>query len=64
VRQKAVAGGALFDCEYTGYFQSGATSRPTRNGAPCRSAVDNDPLEGMQLRISRRPARPAPAETE
>lgn len=62
VRQKAVASGALFDCEYTGYFRSGATAGPTRNGAPCRSAVNNDPLEGMQLRIARRPPRPAESE--
>ena len=55
VRQKAVPGGAPFDCEYTGYFQSGASAGPTRNGAPCRSAIDHDPLEGMQLRIAPRP---------
>ena len=58
VRQKAVPGGALVDCEYTGYFQSGGIAGPARNGAPCRSAVDNDPLEGMQLRITPRPATP------
>ncbi len=63
VRQKAAASGALFDCEYTGYFRSGATAGPARNGAPCRSAIDNDPLEGMQLRITPRPTRPASAET-
>jgi hypothetical protein len=57
VRQKSGPGGALFDCEYTGYFQSGATVGPARNGAPCRSAIENDPLEGMQLRITPRPAR-------
>jgi hypothetical protein len=59
VRQKAVPGGAPFDCEYTGYFQSGATAGPTRNGAPCRSAIDSDALEGMQLRLTPRPASPA-----
>jgi hypothetical protein len=58
VRQKAAAGGALFDCEYAGYFQSGATSAPARNGAPCRSTIDGDPLEGIQLRIAARPADP------
>ncbi len=61
VRQKAAAAEALFDCEYTGYFQSGATAGPSRNGAPCRSAVDGDPLEGLELRITRRPAPTAPA---
>jgi hypothetical protein len=59
VRQKATESGAQFDCEYTGYFQSGATAGPARNGAPCRSAHDNDPLEGMQLRITPRPTHPA-----
>jgi hypothetical protein len=55
VRQKAVPGGVPLDCEYTGYFQSGAMAGPTRNGAPCRSAIDHDALEGMQLRITPRP---------
>jgi hypothetical protein len=59
VRQKAVPGGALVDCEYTGYFQSGAVAGPARNGAPCRSAIENDPLEGIQLRITPRQARDA-----
>jgi hypothetical protein len=59
VRQKAVAGGALVDCDYTGYFQSGAIAGPVRNGAPCRSAIENDPLEGMQLHLTPRPARDA-----
>jgi hypothetical protein len=59
VRQKSVAGDAPFDCEYTGYFQSGATAGPARNGAPCRSTIDNDALEGMELRITPRPARRA-----
>jgi hypothetical protein len=56
VRQKAAPGGAQVDCEYTGYFQSGAMAGPARNGAPCRSAIDNDPLEGMELRITPRSA--------
>jgi len=58
VRQKAVPSGAPLDCEYTGYFQSGATAGPSRNGAPCRSTIDRDALEGMQLRIIPRPIRP------
>lgn len=58
IRQKQGAGGALFDCEYAGYFRSGATAGPVRNGAPCRSPSGNDPLEGMQVRIT---ARPLPA---
>ncbi len=55
VRQKAVPGNVPLDCEYSGYFQSGATAGPTRNGAPCRSAIEHDALEGMQLRITPRP---------
>ena len=55
VRQKTVPGGASLDCEYTGYFQSGAIAGPIRNGAPCRSAVERDALEGMQLRVTPRP---------
>ncbi|HLZ99210.1 MAG TPA: hypothetical protein VKP66_14825, partial [Steroidobacteraceae bacterium] len=27
---------------------------PMRNGAPCRSTVANDPLEGIQVRICKR----------
>ena len=57
MRQKAVPGGALFDCEYAGYFGSGAIAGPVRNGAPCRSSVEGDPLEGLQLRIVPRPPR-------
>jgi hypothetical protein len=58
VRQKAIAGDALFDCEYSGYFHSGAIVGPCRNGAPCLSTAANDPLEGIQLRIIERPKRP------
>jgi hypothetical protein len=61
LRQKADAGGgARFDCECTGYFASGASAGPARNGAPCRSPVDNDPLEGIQLRITRRATTAGP----
>jgi hypothetical protein len=63
VRQKTAPGSAPLDCEYTGYFQSGAIAGPTRNGAPCRSAIDHDALEGLQLRITPRPARPASTKT-
>ena len=45
---------ASYDCEYSGYFKSGLTVGPLRNGAPCRSTVANDPLEGIQLRIALR----------
>jgi hypothetical protein len=62
IRQKAAAGSAArFDCEYAGYFQSGAVVGPLRNGAPCLSPHDNDPLEGMTLSIVPRPARGGPS---
>ena len=61
VRQKAAAGNTTrLDCEYTGYFQSGAVVGPLRNGAPCLSPHDNDPLEGMALSITPRPSRGGP----
>jgi hypothetical protein len=43
-----------YDCEYSGYFASGAIVGPLRNGAPCRSTVANDPLEGLQVKLVRR----------
>jgi GT2 family glycosyltransferase len=45
---------ADYECEYNGYFASGSIVGPLRNGAPCRSTVANDPLEGLQIRIVRR----------
>ena len=59
VRLKPSAAAAAYDCEYSGYFQSGLTVGPLRNGAPCRSTVANDPLEGIQIRlVSRKVAAP------
>jgi len=58
-----------YDCEYSGYFKSGVTIGPLRNGTPCRSNVANDPLEGIQVLLRRRarggsgPARATPAGT-
>ena len=50
-----------YDTEYSGYFQSGKTIGPLRNGAPCRSPEPNDVLEGIQLVISKSAgARSAP----
>jgi hypothetical protein len=61
IRQKPGPNEMRYDCEYSGYFGSGATSDPARNGAPCRSLGENDALEGMQITITRRPSRmPAP----
>jgi GT2 family glycosyltransferase len=62
LRFKPNPGAAVYDCEYSGYFQSGATVGPLRNGAPCRSTVANDPLEGIQIRLVKRvAATPKPA---
>ena len=54
-RLKPSAKAAAYDCEYSGYFHSGTVTGPFRNGAPCRSTVANDPLEGLQIRIVSRP---------
>lgn len=54
IRLKSTASAANYDCEYSGYFASGAIIGPLRNGAPCRSSVANDPLEGIQVRIRKR----------
>jgi hypothetical protein len=59
VRQRPAAGPPSFDCEYTGYFQSGASIGPTRNGAPCLSGAPNDPLEGLRIRLVARQPRTA-----
>jgi hypothetical protein len=60
IRLKPSAAAASFDCEYSGYYQSGLVVGPMRNGAPCRSSVANDSLEGIQLRILRRDAATLP----
>jgi hypothetical protein len=54
VRLKPNPATAGYECEYSGYFQSGVTVGPLRNGAPCRSTVANDPLEGIQVRLLKR----------
>jgi len=54
VRLKRGPAGASHHCEYSGYFKSGVIVGPMRNGAPCRSTAPNDPLEGIQVRITRR----------
>jgi GT2 family glycosyltransferase len=61
VRLKPSPAAASYDCEYSGYFQSGLTVGPVRNGVPCRSRVANDPLEGIQIRLVRRANMPMPA---
>jgi GT2 family glycosyltransferase len=54
IRFKPSSAAAAYDCEYSGYFQSGTTVGPLRNGAPCRSSVANDSLEGIQVRLVKR----------
>jgi hypothetical protein len=63
VRLKPSTEAAFYDCEYSGYFQSGVTVGPLRNGVPCRSTVANDPLEGVQIRIVKRIAAVVPEST-
>jgi GT2 family glycosyltransferase len=57
LRFKATPAGVGHDCEYSGYFQSGLTVGPLRNGAPCRSTVADDPLEGIHVRLVKRADR-------
>jgi hypothetical protein len=54
IRLTAKPRAKTYDCEYTGYFQSGKTAGPFRNGAPCKSSLSNDPLEGIRLVIRER----------
>lgn len=50
VRLKRKPGVLVFhDCEYSGYFASGAVVGPVKNGTPCRSSTANDPLIGMRV---------------
>jgi GT2 family glycosyltransferase len=55
---------ANHECNYSGYFKSGVTIGPLHNGAPCRSTVANDPLEGIQVIIRKRPASTVKALSE
>lgn len=72
VRVKAGAQTPAYDCEYSGYFQSGTIVGPIRNGVPCRSTVAGDPLEGLQIRLVKRTgaaaavpaAKPVPSRLE
>jgi len=50
---------SLYECRYSGAFQSGAIIGPISNGQPCRSARLNDPLEGIRIQIVRRGEEPA-----
>lgn len=59
VRLKPGSEASSYDCEYSGYYRSSVVVGPLRNGAPCRSTVANDPLEGIQIRIVKRPSAPA-----
>jgi hypothetical protein len=59
IRLKRTAATAAYDLEYSGYFQSGLIVGPLRNGAPCRSTVANDPLEGLKVSLVARSDAPA-----
>jgi hypothetical protein len=59
VRLKPSSETSSYDCEYSGYYRSSVIVGPLRNGAPCRSTVANDPLEGIQIRIVKRPSTAA-----
>ena len=61
LRLKAGAVPDGYDCQYSGYFQSGTICGPFGNGTPCRSTVANDPLEGIQIVIVQRAASSAGA---
>jgi hypothetical protein len=56
IRLKPSPAATAYDCEYSGYFASGLTVGPLRNGVPCRSSVASDPLEGIQVRLVKRSA--------
>jgi hypothetical protein len=60
LRQNGASSG--FDCEYSGYFSSGTIVGPLKNGAPCRSTLKNDPLEGVRVIIRARSATAVPAQ--
>jgi hypothetical protein len=60
IRLKPSPAAAAYDCEYSGYFASGLTVGPVRNGVPCRSSVASDPLEGIQVRLVKRSASMLP----
>ena len=53
VRLKPQASAMGYACAYRGYFRSGAISEPAKNGELCRSPTPGDPLEGIELRITR-----------
>lgn len=59
IRLKPGSAAANFVCEYSGYFKSGKTIGPLYNGAPCRSSVADDSLEGIQVRLVKRTAATA-----
>jgi glycosyltransferase involved in cell wall biosynthesis len=63
VRLKPGSAATAYESEYSGFFKSGLTVGPLRNGAPCRSTLANDPLEGIQVRILKRSSATAPAVT-
>ncbi len=51
-----------FEVVYQGSFFSGGISEPHQNGAPCRAAVLDDPLEAINVRLVERGAEPEAAD--
>jgi len=45
-----------FEVVYQGSFFAGGISQPHQNGAPCRAATVDDPLEAINLRLTERVA--------
>jgi hypothetical protein len=52
-----------FAVSYQGSFFSGGISEPHQNGAPCRSATQDDPLEAINVRLVEHGADPQTTDT-
>lgn len=61
VRLKAQAA-EKYDCAYRGRFFSGATVGPLTGGALCCSEIPGDPLEGLEVQLTKRRAGGAPSQ--
>ena len=53
VRLKQNSRTAELQCEYSAIFYSGTVVGPFKNGKPCRSNISGDPIEGIQIRITK-----------
>jgi hypothetical protein len=52
-----------FEVTYQGSFFAGGISQVQQNGAPCRAAAADDPLEAINIRLIERGVDPAPTAT-